>query len=410
MPTTAEPGATPSVGPSRHARPPTGCRVVVARSEAELTEYADAWDELVRHALEPNSFLERWFLLPALRAFGAGKALRFVLVLAPDPKRPFGAPLLVGLFPLELRRGYKGLPVSYLTTWKHDHAFFGAPMLRQDFAAEALDAFFDWLRDDPEGAALLELTDSPAEGPFHQLLVERLRHRERPLFVEDCATRALFRPRADAATYLHEALSMKRRKGVERLRRRFAEAGSLELRSLECADDAERYADDFLALEASGWKGDAGSAMGAKEPDRTFFRTLVRDGFGQGRLRLFGYYLDGRPAALKCNLMAPPGAFAFKIAFAEDLARFSPGVQMEVANVEHLHSRPEVQWMDSCAVADHFMINRLWIDRRVIRNVLIATGRRPGDFVVAVLPVLRWLRRKFRRRRSALVSPGNNAT
>jgi CelD/BcsL family acetyltransferase involved in cellulose biosynthesis len=394
----AEPKAKPAAA-ARHAAPPTGCRVVVVRDEAGLAAYAHAWDELARHALEPNSFLERWFLLPALRAFGAGKDLRFVLVLAPDRLRPFGDPLLVGLFALERRHGYKGLPVSYLTTWKHDYAYFGAPLLRREFAAEALTAVFDWLRDDADGTALLELVDSPGEGPFHQLLVDELRRRERPIFVEDCANRALFRPRADAVAYLHEAMPMKRRKEMERLRRRFAEAGQLELRSLDRTEDSDRFADDFLSLESQGWKGNAGTAMAAKEADHAFFRSLVRDGSAAGRVQILGYYLDDRPVALKCNFLAPPGSFAFKIAFAEDLSRYSPGVQMEVANIEHLHAQSELQWMDSCAAAEHFMINRLWLDRRVVRNVLIATGRQPGDLVVSVLPMLRWLRSKFRRNR-----------
>jgi hypothetical protein len=402
--------ATEAAKPSRHAAPPSGCRIVVVRDAAALEEHAAAWDELARHALEPNSFAERWFLLPALRAFGAGKHLLFVLVFTPDPKRPFGAPLLAGFFPLQRRRGYKGLPVSYLTLWKHDYAYLGCPLLRREFAAESLTAFFDWLISDRDGSALLELPDSPAEGPFHQLLVDLLRHRERPVFVESCATRALFRPRADAAAYLHEALAMKRRKELERLRRRFAEAGRLELRRLERSEDVNRWTDDFLALEAAGWKGGAGTALAAREPDCSFFRELVCSGYEQGRLTFSGYYLDDRPVALKCNLPCPPGSFAFKIAFAEELARFSPGVQMEIANIEALHAQNAIAWMDSCAVADHSMINRLWIDRRVVRTVLIATGRRFGDLTVAVLPLLRWLRTKFRRRSAPTPSPEEAAT
>src|SRR5262249_24240278 len=148
---------------------------------------------------------------------------------------------------------YKGLPVSYLTTWKHDYAYLGLPLLRREHAAETLAAFFDWLGNDRDGSALLELVDSPADGPFHHVLVDLLRQRDRTVFVESGSTRALLRPRADAAAYLHEALAMKRRKELERLRRRFAEAGRLELRHLDRPDDVERWTNDFLSLEAAGW-------------------------------------------------------------------------------------------------------------------------------------------------------------
>jgi hypothetical protein len=43
------------------------------------------------------------------------------------------------------------------------------------------------------------------------------------------------------------------------------------------------------------------------------------------------------------------------------------------------------------------MINRLWRERRAVRTLLVATGRAPGDLVVALFPLARWLKRKFRR-------------
>jgi len=56
-----------------------------------------------------------------------------------------------------------------------------------------------------------------------------------------------------------------------------------------------------------------------------------------------------------------------------------------------------LDWVDSCAVPDHFMINRLYTSRRVIQTVVIATGRNPGGLIVSVLPLLRWLNRLLRR-------------
>jgi hypothetical protein len=52
--------------------------------------------------------------------------------------------------------------------------------------------------------------------------------------------------------------------------------------------------------------------------------------------------------------------------------------------------------MDSCAVADHFMINRLWTSRRNIQTILASTGKPGADFLISVLPLLRWFRRKLK--------------
>ena len=43
--------------------------------------------------------------------------------------------------------------------------------------------------------------------------------------------------------------------------------------------------------------------------------------------------------AMKCNFLSGAGSFAFKIAFDEAFARFSPGVQLEIDNVQAFHEQ-----------------------------------------------------------------------
>jgi hypothetical protein len=64
-----------------------------------------------------------------------------------------------------------------------------------------------------------------------------------------------------------------------------------------------------------------------------------------------------------------------------------------------------VRWMDSCAMADHPMIDRLWSERRVVQTLYVATGRRPGDAIVSAMPLGRWLRRSLRRTPRPVVQP-----
>jgi CelD/BcsL family acetyltransferase involved in cellulose biosynthesis len=80
---------------------------------------------------------------------------------------------------------------------------------------------------------------------------------------------------------------------------------------------------------------------------------------------------------MKCNFVSGGVVSCFKIAYDEAFARFSPGVQMELANVAAFHDRPELASMDSCADPDNQMINRLWPDRRPIAT-LLAPARGPG--------------------------------
>ena len=104
----------------------------------------------------------------------------------------------------------------------------------------------------------------------------------------------------------------------------------------------------------------------------------------------------GRLVAMKCNLLAPPGAFAFKIAFDEEFSRFSPGVQLELENIEFFH-RGELEWMDSCADPNNAMINRLWGERRQLQSVLYAPRGTVGAVMMAGVKIVGMVS-KLRRR------------
>jgi len=94
-----------------------------------------------------------------------------------------------------------------------------------------------------------------------------------------------------------------------------------------------------------------------------------------GRLDRLSLELDGVPIAMLATLLAGETAFSFKTAFDETYARFSPGVLLQLENLSLLND-PAVAWCDSCAAADHPMIDSLWRERRAIGRFSIAIGGR----------------------------------
>ena len=99
---------------------------------------------------------------------------------------------------------------------------------------------------------------------------------------------------------------------------------------------------------------------------------------------------------MKCNLRCGAGAVAFKIAYDEAFARFSPGVLLELEHIRRLHEPGAPAWMDSGAAPNHPMIDHLWRDRRSIEALVVPAGRSLGSLAVAVLPLARWLSRTVR--------------
>ena len=83
--------------------------------------------------------------------------------------------------------------------------------------------------------------------------------------------------------------------------------------------------------------------------------------------------LDGQPIAMLISLLTPPGAYSYKTAFDERYARYSPGVLVQRENLDLLDDAA-VRWCDSCAAADHPMIDHIWRERRAIGRISIAIG------------------------------------
>lgn len=363
-------------------------RLVVLRDPRQLDEYIGVWEDLASSALEPNPFYEHWLMRPALDAFPPATPLRIVLAFAPGED---GREQLCGLFPFEMRERYRGLPLRHLALWRHRHCFLGTPLVRRGFERETVAALQDWIAVGAADAAVVQWDLLPCDGPFHGVLQASLQSAGRASFVREASDRALLRPMPDASAYLGRSLRGKVRKELRRHERRLAERGHLEYRVLEREADAREWLENFLALEWSGWKGRRGSAMASSAEGRAFFVEAGLQAARRGRLMMLGLFLDGRPIALKCNVLAPGCGYAFKIAFDERYAAHSPGMLLELENVRRFHDRPDLGWMDSCAEPRHFMINRLWPDRRRFVTLVTAAGRLPGQLLVRLMPVVRWL-------------------
>lgn len=385
--------------------------VVVAKCWAELEPYLDAWDRLAAAAVEPNVFYERWMLKPALDCYGRGEKFFFVLIVADLPPGSPHSPLLCGFFPLVRRRCYKGLPVSTLALWCYVHCYLCTPLIHANYASECLAAFFTWLNTDRRGAALLECNWIPGEGVFHRLLVEYLAEQHQFSLLDETYSRALLAPRASAREYLDEVLSGERRRRLRRHEERLQELGNIEYVALASDGEVRAWLEEFLRLEAAGWKGQEGTALQCREDDRRFFVESMTGAFQRGQLMMMALHVNGRPIAMFCDLLAPPWSFVFKLTFAEDCGRFSPGALLELEKIRRLHERKEIRWVDSCNAPGPSLLKDLWAERRLIDTVVIASGKAPGPFVLSLLPLLRWARRKiaafgrfFRPRRQPLTA------
>lgn len=317
-----------------------------------------AWTELAGTAVEPNVFFEAPYVLAAHRALRE-PGVRLLVVA--DGDRWLAA------LPVRRVHRWHRMPLRVLGTWLHKYCYLGTPLVAAGREEEAARHLVRGLR--PHGGpAALELLI--ADGPVMAALAGAFRSEGVATAVWDRYARASLdrRPQPD---YIETTLRSKRRRELRRQRGHLAEAaGGGELTTADESADPSAV-DRFLALEASGWKGRSETALSAAHDDG-FFRAVCDRLRAEGRLQLLALRSGDRTVAMKCNFAAGDGAFCFKIAHDEELGKFSPGVQLELDNVQVFHARPELRWMDSCADPNHPMIDRLWPDRRQLVSLLLA--------------------------------------
>ncbi|ANI78343.1 GNAT family N-acetyltransferase [Sphingobium sp. EP60837] len=322
------------------------------------------WTDLAAQAAEANAFYAPDMLCAALDHLAGAPGVRLVEAQAGGE--------LIGLLPVMVTPRHGRLPVACVGNWMHDHCFFGAPLIRRGQEVAAWRGLLAQLDAAHWAAGFLYLQGLDAAGAnaaaLEALCVEQRRGR-REVHRYD---RAMLRSALDAESYWETHVRAKKRKEIRRLQKRLAELGTVEQRLLADRAELPHWCADFLALEASGWKGREGTALACSANDAAFFRAACAAAFDAGRLHFLRIDLDGRAIAMLANFRHGEGAFSFKIAFDEELGRFSPGVLIELANLYAVQGDPGIAWMDSCAAADHPMIDSLWAERRTIVQYRIA--------------------------------------
>ncbi len=315
------------------------------------------WDSLAHHAAEPNAFAERWFVEAGIRQL-PGIADQKLLEVRDGST-------LIALFPLRIERHESRLSFRIVANLSHHNSFLGTPLIRAGAEMAAGGALLDTLDAADWAPGFLHLKNIVADGPVHRGLQAAAAQRRRACDVVQHSERAMLASPLGSQAYYEATVRKKKRKELKRLRTRLDELGDVRFRRIADAADLPGWIDDFLSLESKGWKGDSGSALACDADTRAFFRDALTGAWHAERLEILRLDLDERPIAMLVNFRTAPGAFSFKIAFDEEFARYSPGVLIQLENYAVLDS-PEIAWTDSCASADHPMINSLWAERRTI--------------------------------------------
>lgn len=315
------------------------------------------WRELSARAAEPNPFFEPELTLPAAQLLAG----RTAVLIAVD-----GSGDWAGCMPVRRGIRWREVPAPALAAWRHLYCFLGTPLVAAGHEDEVLEA---WIGEGgPSRRPFLGIDRIGADGPVFAALERAAATTGTPLVRYETYTRATLDRDRDGAAL---GVNTKHRRELNRLWRRLSEHLDGELEVTDRAGE-EAAIEDFLRIEASGWKGREGTAFACDPGHAEFFRRLCRAFAAEGRLEMLSLQAGERVVAMKCNIRAGAGLFGFKIGYDEDLGSFSPGIHLEQFSIEKLNDAPpDLKWFDTCADPDNRMSKRVWPDRRTIGAVAI---------------------------------------
>ncbi len=332
-----------------------------------------AWSGLVARALEPNVFLEPAFALSAAQHLASAGRPTFIMVWG---LQAGGHRELLAVCPLTFPRR----PFQWTASvWFHDLSTLGAPLLDRRYAGVALQAVLAWIARRLPDCGALQFHALRGDGPTVEVIEAVTRGTGRSVHWLEPRQRAALSAGAEQERAGLAAVSPKRAKEFSRQRRRLAEQGNLQYTSAHEGEELRDAVERFLQLEAKGWKGAKGTALLADPPRAAFARTMTRLLAREGQCRVDSLLLDGSAVASGIVLSSGRQAFFWKMAYDEDFAALSPGVQLVLHLTDAQRSRTDVDLTDSCAVPDHPMIDRLWLDRVPIVDAMVAVV--PGNSV-----------------------------
>ena len=114
-------------------------------------------------------------------------------------------------------------------------------------------------------------------------------------------------------------------KELRRQRRRLEEQGLVDVTVHETVRGIESAIEEFVHVEASGWKAEQGTAIASRDASARFYEEIARWAAQLGWLRLYFLRLEGRPIAAEFDIECAGALYALKSGFDPEFRAFGPG-------------------------------------------------------------------------------------
>jgi CelD/BcsL family acetyltransferase involved in cellulose biosynthesis len=283
---------------------------------SRLEAIAPEWEALAREASLEHPFLTHDWVSAWWEAFSGGRALN-VLVVRDAGRAIAIAPLMRG------RVRFCGLPLTSLETIGNDHTprggFLVAPGRR-----DAWETLWEVLSRRGRGFDLLLLRQLPAGSPTLESMTSLGRGAGWLEGRWHSSESPHLHPAGTGFSQYLESLTAKHRAYLRNKERRAQKLGEVVVETITSEADLEQALADGVRIEASGWKGEVGSAIGSEEETLRFYSLFARRAARRDWLRLHFLRVGDRRVAFDYTIAYGPRRFMIKSGYDAEFAPISP--------------------------------------------------------------------------------------
>jgi len=282
----------------------------------DIEALATAWAQCSSRGPSAEPFLQPYWFSAFLQSFSAGG--RAVLVTARRGRE------LIGVLPLVRKRAFFGvIPARTLQSLSGIHScrfdLCAAPFQR-DVAAKKM---WEVLRED-DSWDVIEALHTPDDGGFEVLSREAAKDGYRT-----ASWPTLRSPYLELSEVVDDPFrNCPRRYANARSRlksyyKKLETYGTISTTTLQEFDTG--FFNSFLEIEAAGWKGKNGGAIGLNPAAIQFYRSALQSAGRAGHLRLHALNVNGTPIAMEIGLQMNKRFYSPKVTYDENFSKCSPG-------------------------------------------------------------------------------------
>ncbi|MFL5319438.1 MAG: GNAT family N-acetyltransferase [Myxococcaceae bacterium] len=293
-----------------------GLRVSEVNDRAQFMALEGEWNALVARVNDQVFYRHEFFRI-WIDNFAPKAKLR-VLVGRNDRGE------LSAVLPLiEQRSSLYGIPVTELSSAGNAHSCrFDLIAEAGETARSAGEAFMDHLRADKSWDVIRIIDVPEAGGAFW--LADAAKQRGNPIGSWESLNSPYFALPSSFDAF-SAGLQSKFKANCRRRRKKLEEKGAVSFERYDGGAELDAKLEEGFGLEASGWKGERGTAIAQDKATRGFYTELAREASARGWLSLYFHRLSGKAVSFHYGLSYGGKYLLLKPGYDETLKECSPG-------------------------------------------------------------------------------------